>query len=221
MLWLDAAGEVEAAQGERTVASFARTLGFLTERDALLTRDRDRKAEIRLFVVEAELGMMSFSEARKRRVRFGELPADQAERVGQLLVNLEVAAVLAEHGRSGKTVEVFLTMHEAGRLPSGRAAVDFWLNILYYLRGSGDERYSGMVKELHKAAEREPSLRPYTERFRAEVVRGRPPSRGASATMAGVEAAHGEGLLHDRHGHRVARRGHQSRRRVHHREGEV
>lgn len=167
MLFLNGDGTVAAVQEARTVRGFAHTLALLDERDALRgTEGRDQKAEVRLFLVEAELGNLGFEAAQERRRQLGDISAEQAKAADQLLTNLEVPFVLEKHGRSGKTAEAFLDMHEAGRIPSGPAAVDFWLNILYYLQAVDDERYEKMVAALEKAAKQDPTLAPYLERFR-------------------------------------------------------
>jgi hypothetical protein len=167
LLILESNGSVAAVQRTRTVEGFARTLDLLEERDALRATESQSAAQaVRLFLIDMELGSLTSEAARERREQLSGISEQQARITDQLLVNLEVGAVLKEHGRTSKTAEALIEMHGAGRIPTERAAVDYWLNILYFLQGADDKRFESMVEALERAAEKDPTLLPYLERFR-------------------------------------------------------
>ena len=167
LLFIDSTGAVRARQGLRMVSAFVRKLDLLEECDRLKTaKRRSRAQEIELFLAQAEIGTMDLAAAKTRRATLGLLPPPEEKRWRQQLVNLEVMDILGKSGRSAATCRAFIGMVEKKRLPSGYAAIQFWLNVMYYARGAGDKRYPALRDAMRVASVKEPALVPFLARFK-------------------------------------------------------
>jgi len=161
LAFLDSEGGVLLPhKGERSVASFGETAKKVAAYLDLKARagKGDKKAQCEVFLVQMELKLVRFDEAKKRREELDkELSADQKKKYEGLLVGLEVASMLEKVNMRDKaalieTGKKFLEMKKAGRIPvGGDEEINFWVIILEYCEDQKDaatyEEALGVVKK--------------------------------------------------------------------------
>jgi len=141
--------------GERTLASFERLLAACLDCRALERRFLGGEKDLAhdLLVKQLELEQVELEAARARRTELGTLDAERARRLDELLLNLEVETTFAPAKLVSEVVEVgrrFETMRQAGRMPTGRAALDFCAAILEAKDADGDAAGFAEILEIYR-----------------------------------------------------------------------
>lgn len=133
LIWMDANGDVIAKQGKRSVEAFEESRAKVHEYEALKKKadSGDAKARTQLFMSRLEMGTMKASEVQRG---MDELKLDPAQRkkAEQAIVNLEVGEVFASvrsRDDLARVTDKLIAMKNAGKLPTGDMAMQFW-NVL-------------------------------------------------------------------------------------------
>ena len=159
LAFMDAEGNVLASPQQRSVAGFTTTLGVVNNYLDLKARadDGDRTVTNDLFLVELNLGKLTFEEAVERYGRLRRLSDAQEKLIAAQLVGLEVADLMNKvRTRQMKPDDVsatFAEMATTGRIPAGAAATDFWSLTLSHADQKEDaklyEKALGALKKMH------------------------------------------------------------------------
>jgi len=124
-------GKVDIFAG-LTVPQFRAAHENTKKRLALLAKEKPGAAErVRLFLLDAKLGMLDPDTAKERAADLGKLEGDAAKEVAQVLVDFEVEDRLDPRPRGEEAVKevgkAFFAMAKEGRVPSKAHLADgFW-----------------------------------------------------------------------------------------------
>ena len=141
LAFMDADGRVMVRAPQRDVASLAAVRARLGELADLrdLAAEGDEQASRRLFLCEIELDLLTAEQIHERRKKF-ELDEEEAERVEQALVDLEVRAMRSKGRQLGSDAagKRLAEMARQGRAPSTDSAQFFWQMTLNWCAKIGD-----------------------------------------------------------------------------------
>ena len=135
LMYMDADGAKLGEPEGRDVSDFDAGLAKAADLQKQLTDLRarvakgDEKAKVGLFLVEFELGMISFEDAKAKAKTLKDLTPEQKKKLKQMLVNGEVNELLAGIRSEETMLEAAAKMKamlEEGKIPTGDAADNFW-----------------------------------------------------------------------------------------------
>lgn len=157
LVFLDAEGNVLATQGDRSVAGFRKTQAAIGAYDALSKKlaAGDKAVAADLLLAGIDLGKVKFEEAKATAGGLGKLNAETQKKVDVALLNLEVADAMSTVRSQEAAIEAgkkFATMLDAGRVPEGNAARNFFMMILQAKEAEKDAAgYEKALNSLKKA----------------------------------------------------------------------
>jgi hypothetical protein len=160
IVFMDETGNVLAQhRGLRTVAGLQKTLDTDVKAYADLLKKasgNDEAAKVELFLKRIELGHFPPAEGRKQLAAIKGLSREQAAKAQGQLATAEFTAIASkirtrdEIPAAGKSL---LAMKQAGHVPAGREALNFWFFILTYAESEKDVKlYEECLGELKKTA---------------------------------------------------------------------
>ena len=155
LVFMDAAGEVIAKQGARTVSAFQATLTSLTNLRALEARakDGDQTVKVDMALTRIELGALATVDAAKQALAAaGDLSPEQQKRASGLLAWLEMNELNA-NARKDRQLDVgkeLVAWFSAGKIP-GRDERGFFLPILNHAEKQHDAKLFQKALDEYRA----------------------------------------------------------------------
>jgi len=178
LCFMDASGNVIAKPGERSVASFEKTLGQVTEVAKLRAEVEGGRKELglRLLVAEWRLGGMDLATTKKRAEALPKLGAADQEVLDQLLFDAEILALAigTEKAEKFETAAAHYkkVLAEGKRMPSEWSERPFW-NLLMRkadMEPPDPELYEKAVAAQKRIHAGNPNMAAYLEKIEARLA---------------------------------------------------
>lgn len=131
----------------------------------------DKSKERELFLVELDMGVLTFDQANATFERLSFSDA-KAEEIAQKLVNLQFSEILRStpRGEQAEAGKEFLAMYRAGRIPDSSQETSFWQYMFAHAAAERNvelfEELLGYIKE-HRADD--PRLQRYLPRLERQL----------------------------------------------------
>lgn len=174
MSFLDADGRLlhqVAGLSSRGLGALQKGLEDLRAWQALRTRLGSSDSR-ELFLLEMQLGMLSFVDADARYHKLEGLDDEQRADLEQKLINLEFTDVLKEHSADNEPASGArcLAMFERDRLPTSAQVTSFWQFILAHAAAKEDtELFARVVARAKQAMAGDPRLDRYMGRVERQL----------------------------------------------------